>query len=254
MGPSQRRDLLFFVGYIGLLLVALAWAQLEHVRMQVGGRMPLLYALDAVAIAYVVLRGWLVLGRHVSNTWDYPFLIADLTIISAFVWLTGGIDSEAALTYLWPLATAATTRSPGRTLAVCCAVGIAYTAAALPGTHTPDFSARLAVRLLLWALITALAFAYARAEAERVREVARLREEAVVADLRTRLQHEIQEAVEQRLVEINGRLEQILSLAESSPQPLRQALAELRQDVQKAAQDLRTMIRKTRAARERPPR
>jgi signal transduction histidine kinase len=254
MPVSRRRDWLFFGEYLGLLLLALAWAQLQHVRAQVGDRMGLLYALDAAAVAYVLLRGWLVMARGVTGAWDYLFLAVDLAIISGFVRLTGGVNSEVALTYLWPLATAATTRSPGRTLAVCVAIGVAYTAAVLPGAHGPDYLVHLAVRLLLLALVAALAFAYSRAEAERAREVARLREEAVVADFRTRLQHEIHDAIEERLAQIGARLDRLCALAEDSPQELRQGLETLRQDVGGAARDLRTMIRKARGGDEEPPR
>jgi len=250
MAASRKRDLLFFAEYIGLLLLALVWIQLGHVREHIGDRLGTVYLLDAIAITYVLFRAWLVVFRDVRGAWEYLYIAVDLSIITAFVHLTGGIHSDAGLAYLWPLSTATSSQSPTRTLAVSLAIGVLYAAATWASVDTPDYALRLALRLLLLVLVAALAYASTRAQTLHAREVVRLRQQVVLADFRTRLQHEMQEAMESRLEEIDAQLDDVAALARTRPREIDSALGRLKQSVAQAAGDLRAMVRKARGALE----
>lgn len=246
MSDAQKRDALFFAEYAALLLVALLWVQLEHVRLRVGDDLGLFYAVDMAALAYVFVRAWLVMVRHAGPAWEPLFLIVDLAVISGFVRLTGGIGSEAGLTYLWPLASCATARAPGRVVAVGVLIGVFYLAATWPDAPLPEYAARLLVRLLVLGLVVALAYSHTRAEATRQEEVTRLREQVAVADFRTRLLHQMRDETEQYLEAVETQLGEAAKAAESDPEQAGVVLAALRESLHRTAGELQTLVRRVR--------
>jgi hypothetical protein len=247
MSERWKRDALFFGEYLALLLIALLWVQLAHVRVRVGPHLGLLYAVDAGTIAYVLVRAWLVMVRRAGRAWEPLFLVVDLAVISTFVRLTGGIASEAGLVYLWPLAISTVGRAPGRVIAVGGLIGACYLASTWDVAPVPDYAERLLVRLLVLGLVVALAYSQARAEAARTEEVARLREQVAVADFRTRVLHETRERVEQYLGQVETQLDAAARTAQESPERAVAAVAELRETLGRAAEDLQQVVRRVRA-------
>lgn len=246
MTDAQKRDALFFGEYLALLLVALGWLQLEHVRSRVGDDMGLLYLVDMTAIAYVLVRAWLVMGRKVGPAVEPVFLVVDLAVISAFVRLTGGIASEAGLAYLWPLASCTSARAPGRVVYVGLLIGVFYLAATWPEVTVAEYAARLAVRLLVLVLVVALAYSHTRAEATRQEEITRLREQVAVADFRTRLLHQMRDETEEYLAAVEAQLDEAARAAESEPERAGAVLAGLRESLHRTAGDLQTLARRVR--------
>ena len=109
-------------------------------------------------------------------------MAVDLIIISGLVRLTGGIDSEAALVYFWPLATYSILRRPRGTIMVGLASGVLYVAASWPGGLAPEYVDKVSSRVFILTVVTVLATCFARREVQRVEEMARLREQVALAE------------------------------------------------------------------------
>ena len=199
MDTRKRRDVLFFVEYVVLLLMVLVWVHFGYVRARVGDRLMLVYALDGAALLYVLARAYLVVIRRAGRSWGAVWLGLDLLIITGFVALTGGVHSEAALAYFWPLATSSITRAPARTFVVGLACALLYVAASWPQQPTLAYFQALFVRLMVLVLAALLAYSYAVAENARVEELTRLREKVTLADYRTRLSHEMHDGLQRDL-------------------------------------------------------
>jgi signal transduction histidine kinase len=245
MDARIRRDALFFLEYAGLLLVALLWVQLEDVRQRIGPNLQLFYALDLAALVYVGLRAYVTLTRRPAAALDSMWLAIDLVIISLAVRLTGGILSEAALTYVWPLMTSAVTRAPMKTLLVGGAIGALYVGATWPSIVTWAYMHSLIVRLMILLLMTLLAYAFARNEAARVEEVARLREQAAIGDYRTRLSLEMHDTTQRHLDELRAQLDRLREYAADDGEASA-AIDDLQIKVAEAVEDLRQLVRRIR--------
>jgi len=248
MDQRARRDALFFLEYLGLLLVALLWGQLEDVRLRVGANIGLFYALDLATIAYLAVRAFLVLKRKLPPFWDNVWLGTDLIVISLFVRLTGGITSEAALTYLWPLLTSSVTRAPVKTLLTGACIGALYVVVTWPSVVSTAYLISLAARLLILALMTVLAYAFARTEAARVEEVARLREQAVLGDFRTRLSFKLHDTTQQYLDTFSEQIGRVRELLNEDPRAASEALEQMQDTVSQAVTDLRQTVQKIRTS------
>lgn len=68
MDTDRARSAVFFVAYFLLLVYGLVWVQFGYVRERVGDNINLFYVLDSLAICYVCLRGYLVIGKRVSRS------------------------------------------------------------------------------------------------------------------------------------------------------------------------------------------
>lgn len=246
MDQRMRRDALFFLEYLGLLLVALLWVQLEDVRLRVGANIGLFYGLDLATIGYLAIRAYLVLKRKVPPFWDTVWLGIDLLVISLFVRITGGITSEAALTYLWPLLTSSVTRAPVRTLLIGACIGALYVVVTWPSVISTAYLISLAARLLILALMTLLAYAFARTEAARIEEVARLREQAVLSDFRTRLSFELHDTTQQYLDTFSEQIGEVRELLRKDPRAAAEALEQMQDTVSRAVTDLRQTAQRIR--------
>ncbi|MEA3402956.1 MAG: hypothetical protein U9R79_17075 [Armatimonadota bacterium] len=104
MAGDRTRSAVFFGLYAAMLLYGLYWVRLSDVRDRVQS-LTLFYVLIGAALCYLALRAVLVILVKVSQAWDPVWVAIDLIIITVAVRLTGGIDSEAALLYFWPIAT-----------------------------------------------------------------------------------------------------------------------------------------------------
>ena len=216
MGTDRGRAAIFFGLYAAMLAYSLYWMRLSHVRERVVS-FPLLHALIAVALVYVAVRAWLVLTERARQSWDPLWVGVDLLIISGIVRLTGGLNSEAALVYFWPLATYAILRRPRGTALVGIASGLCYVAATWPQVLTPDYADKLGSRLFVLALVTILATAFSVREVQRVEEISRLREQLALADYRRLLSQEMHDGIQHYLVVIAMRLEWARRLLEREP-------------------------------------
>lgn len=245
---ARLRSIAFFAAYIVLLVFGLFWVNFPYVRDRVGDGLATFYVLDAVAIAYVLLRAYLVLGKRIDDVrWRSVWLATDVIIITGVVGLTGGIRSEAAVMYFLPIATSSITRRPGTTLLVGLASGILYVVAVRPtGFNATEF-AWLGTRLLTLLLITILAACYARTEIARVEEIARLRGEVALADYRSRLSQEMHDGIQHYLVTIAARLSLADKLVEGDPAQAAKMAVEQLHTVGQAADELRYLVRRLRS-------
>lgn len=235
MRRDHKRDILFFGEYLGLLLFALVWVRMDHVRPRVGDNLGLFHAVILSGAAYVIVRGILVIHAKPKPFWEPLWLALDLLLIGAIVRLTGGIYSEAALVYFWPLATASIARSPVRTGVVGVAIAGLYMAATWPLEPVHAYWQILGVRMFVLALVTMLACAYAASEARRVDELARLRQQIAVADLRTRMSHEMYDVAQRQLQAIVADLEEAEGALGSSPEVARERIRAARSTAKEAA-------------------
>ena len=244
MGGDRLRSTAFFVQYLVLLVTGLVWVQFEVVRRdRVGDNLGLFYLLLGVALCYLGLRAYLVLARRVSGTWGRLWLSVDLVLITCAVHLTGGIKSEVALVYFWPIATSSIPRRPRRTLVVGLFTGVLYTAATWPADPTQEYLITLGVRLLILVLVTLLAFCYALTETARVEELARLREKLALSDYRTRLSQEMHDGIQHYLADIAVRLEVARKLMAEDPKQAASIAVDQRFAVRQAADELRYLVR-----------
>jgi len=243
MRRAKNRSAAFFIQYYVLLLLGLLWLQVGHVRAQAGENRRLVYALLGAAACYVAVRAYLVLGRGLSGHWTYLWLSIDLMLITGVVRLTGGMNSEAALVYVWPLASSAIQRLPYRTLAAGGAIVVLYTAATWPDTLTHDYLAALGTRLLVVLLATSQGIIYSLAEASRVEENAKLREKLALADYRDRLAQEMHDGIQHYLVDIGVRLELARRQIADHPVQAANLAVDQRFAVRQAADELRYLVR-----------
>lgn len=243
MGKARSRSVTFFIQYFVLLLAALVWVQIGPVRQRTGENLGLFHGLIGVAFVYVALRCYLVVGRGVSKQLSYLWLGIDLLLITGVVHLTGGLDSEAALLYVWPLATSSIQRLPRRTLVAGLSSGLLYLAATWTDRADPDYVGAMAARLLILVLATSQAVVYALAESARIEETARLRERLALADYRDRLAGEMHDGLQHYLADISMHLELARRLVSDDPAEAAALAVEQRYAVRRAADELRYLIR-----------
>jgi signal transduction histidine kinase len=242
MNRARTQSITFFIQYLVLLLIALVWVQIGPVRERTGANLRLFYALIGAALVYVALRSYLVLGRRVSSRLSHLWLAVDLLLITAAVRLTGGLDSEAALLYVWPLATSSIQRLPGRTLVAGFASAILYVGATWENRFEYDYTSAMAARLLVLVLATSQAVVYALAESGRIEESARLREKLALADYRDRLAGEMHDGIQHYLVDIGVRLELARRLMPDDPTEAATLAIDQRYAVRQAADELRYLV------------
>jgi signal transduction histidine kinase len=247
MRTERARSAVFFAQYGAILLYALAWVHFADVRQRVGENIGLFHALLAFAFCYVGLRAFFVVGRRVSRSWHPAWVAVDLAIITGAVRLTGGINSEAALVYFWPLATYSIQRRPRGTLMLGLAIAVLYVAATWPGQITEPYLQKLCTRVFVLVLLTVLATCYALHEITRVEEIARLREKVSLADYRARLSQEMHDGIQHYLVGIAVRLEMARKLMEEDAGRAARMAVDQRYAVGQAADELRYLVRRLRS-------
>ncbi len=249
MKTRRLRSAAFFASCFALLLFGAVWVQFPDVRerIQDEGDIARFYVLIGFAICYLAGRAYLALGRHVPERWERAWLVLDLSIITYAVFLTGGIRSEAALVYFWPVATSSIQRRPRLTLSVGVSCAALYVAVAwlhgLEGSHLT----KLVTYVFVMLVATGVAAAYAMAEAARVEEIARLREQVALGDYRTRLSQEMHDGIQHYLVRIATRLELARSIMGERPAQAAQVAVDQRVTVRQAADELRYLVRRLRS-------
>lgn len=247
MDARRRQAAGFFAQYLLLLLAALVWAQFAPVRDRIGANLAVFYWLIGGAFAYLGVRAYLVLTRPLPPAWGRLWLLVDLLIISAAVRLSGGINSEAALAYIWPIVTASTQRLPRRTAVVAGACGLLYVVATWHTRMDPRYPISLAFRLVVLALLGALATYYALTERAKVEEVASLREQVALAGYRARLAREMHDGIQHYLATISVRLELARRLMATDPPAAARVAVDQRFAVRQAAAELRYLVRALRS-------
>jgi signal transduction histidine kinase len=246
MLTGKTRFAIFFSQYAAMLLYALVWAHLDHVRDRVLS-FTLLYVLVGIALCYVAVRAYLVLAKRLDDTWDAVWVTVDLVIISALVRITGGINSEAGLIYFWPLVTYSIQRRPRGAVAVGIASAVLYVAATWPADPGTVYAGKLGTRMFLLLVATVLAACYAAHEVARVEEIARLREKVGLADYRARLSQEMHDGIQHYLVSMTARLEIARKLMERDPVQAAKIAVALRFTIGKASDELRYLLRRLRS-------
>jgi len=243
MEAAKKRSAVFFVQYGALLCAALVWVNTAPVRERADGHVVQFYWLIGAAFCYLGVRAALVLATRVRERANYLWDAADLGIISGAVYLTGGINSEAALVYFWPIITSSVQRLPRRTAAVGLASGLLYVAATWSSRADPKYATALIFRVLLLAMVTWLAAHYAKTEQALIEELTRLREQVALSEYRQRLSQEMHDGIQHYLADIAVRLELARRLVASAPAEAARRAVDQRFAVRQAAAELRHLIR-----------
>ena len=238
----------FFIQYLVLLLVALVWVQLDFVRRRMGsGNLSLFYLLDGAALCYLGIRAYIVFVKRIPPKWSSVWLSLDMLIVTGSVYLTGGIDSETALLYFWPIATSSIRRLPRRTVAVGVASAALYLLATWHDHTSEKYWGSLMARLLVLLVVTSLAVYYALTEAALIEELGRLREKVALTDYRSRLSREMHDGIQSYLADIAVRLELARKLMVTDPAAAARIAVDQRFSVRQAAAELRYLVRRLRS-------
>jgi len=238
----------FFVLYACVLSFAFVWSHFPYVLERSGENIILFRGLLAFAACYLGMRTYLVLLRGIPEGRGYVWLALDLVIITLAVKLTGGIRSDAALIYFWPLVTSSIERRPKMTLTLGLVTAVLYMVAVWPPQPNVTGSpAKAATYVFVILLATALAVFYARWEAARVSEMVKLREQVALGEYRSRLSQEMHDGIQHYLVKIATRLDLARLLARDDPQRAAEAATDQRLTVRQASDELRYLIRRLRS-------
>jgi signal transduction histidine kinase len=239
----------FFAHYVAMILAAMVWVQLEGVRTRPGTSLPLFYALCSVGALYVSLRAYLESRHAVTTPWQWVALCLDILFISGVVGVTGGYASEAGLLYFWPLAVGGIRRRWAQTLSAGVLSGVAYCVVAWAPADTPPatYLGQMETRLGVLVFATSLASWFGAAEAKRLEEVSRLREQVALAGYREGLSREMHDGIQHYLVSIGVQLEVAAKLAEKAPEQALATALDQRFTVRQAAEELRYLVRRLRA-------
>jgi signal transduction histidine kinase len=238
----------FFVLYACVLLFAVVWSHFPYVLERSGEDIIPFRALLAFAACYLGVRTYLVLMRGIPEGRGYVWLALDLVIITLGVRLTGGIRSDAALIYFWPLVTSSIERRPKMTLTLGLVTAALYVAAVWPvQAEVANPTAKVATYVFVILLATALSVAYARREAARVREMVALREKVALGEYRSRLSQEMHDGIQHYLVQIATRLDLARALAEDEPERAARIATDQRLTVRQAGDELRYLVRRLRS-------
>lgn len=238
----------FFVLYACVLSFAVVWSYFPYVLERSGDNIVLFRVLLAFAACYLGVRTYLVLLKSIPEGRGYVWLALDLVIITLAVKLTGGIRSNAALIYFWPLVTSSIERRPNMTLTLGLITAVLYLAAVWPPSpEVADPLAKAITYVFVILLATALATFYARWEAARVREMVRLREQVALADYRSRLSQEMHDGIQHYLVKIATRLDLAGVLADKEPGRAARIATDQRLTVRQAGDELRYLVRRLRS-------
>jgi signal transduction histidine kinase len=244
MEADRTRAAVFFIQYLALLLAALVWVQLDFVRRRMAaGNATLFYLLIGAAACFLALRAWLVCRRRIPRKWSSLWLSLDLAVITCAVYLTGGINSEAALLYLWPIVTSSIRRLPRRTIAVSAATVLLYLIASWQDHGSEKYWGTLMVRMLVLLMATSLAIYYSRTESALIEELVRLREEVALSDYRTRLSREMHDGIQHYLASIAVRLELARRLVDTDPAEAARIATAQRFAIRQASAELRYLVR-----------
>ena len=244
MEAARTRSAVFFIQYLVLLLAALVWVQFDFVRRRMAGNgLSLFYLLIGAALCFLGLRAYLVLRKGLSRRWASLWLSLDLAIITGAVYLTGGINSEAALAYFWPIATSSIQRLPRRTAAVSAAGAVLYLVSTWQDHTSEKYWGTLMARMVVLFLVTSLAVYYSLTETVLVRELGRLREEVALSDYRGRLSGEMHDGIQHYLANITMRLELARKLMATDPAQAARIAVDQRYSVRQAAAELRYLVR-----------
>jgi len=248
MAREQRDAVWFFVGYSVVLVSGIGWTFLRHVDMHTNGNLTPIRTVLACAFGYLGLRAYLVLVRQVSGVWDRIWIAADLVLISLAVRFSGGIDSEVAVLYAWPIAMSSIQRQPRGTIVIGVASAMLYVGATtwckLKQEEDPG---QLGTYFYVILLTTALGAGHARGEARRVEAFARLRAQVALANYRSGLSREMHDGIQHYLVQIAVRLELAkLLLAENAEKAAKIAIDEC-VTVRQANEELRYLVRRLRS-------
>ena len=243
VGPARTRSAAFFIQYLALLAAAVVWVQFDFVRRRAGGNLGLFYLLIGASVCYVGIRSYLVLGRGVARRWGWLWLSLDLAIITCAVYLTGGLNSEAALAYFWPISTSSIQRLPRRTTAVGGASALLYLAATWQNHASEKYLGTIVARMAVLIVVTSLAIYYALTETALIEELGRLREKVALADYRSRLSREMHDGIQHYLADIAVRLELARKLIATEPADAARMAVDQRFAVRQAAAELRYLVR-----------
>lgn len=243
MDATRRRSVMFFIQFLVLLITAVVWVQIDFVRRRVGEHLTLFYVLIGGAACLLAVRAYMALRGRISERWRTLWLASDLGIITAAVYLTGGINSEAALLYFWPLASSSIQRLPRRTVLVSVATALLYLLATWADHGSEKYVGTLVARFAILFAVTSLAVYYARTETARIEELARLRERVALADYRQRLSREMHDGIQHYLADIVMRLELARRLITDDPLKAARLAVDQRFAVRQAAAELRYLVR-----------
>ncbi|HXF82287.1 MAG TPA: sensor histidine kinase [bacterium] len=234
----ERRLQLIILAHIWALApVALLWLRLPAWR---GAGAPqdvraieLLALIDAV---YLLTRTWLALAGRLGTAPLWPYI--DVALVTATLLVLRNPADPLATLYLIPLASAVASLRTRRLAAVTGLVGAGYLGVIL-SAGTP-WTIGLAYRLIFLMLMASLYGGIIRVVADYARTAER-------AEYQTALAREIHDGIQHHLVTMGARLELARRLVREAPGRAESIVAEEREALRAASDELRYLVRRLRA-------
>ncbi len=238
---ERRRSAVFFIQYLALLAAAAAWVQFPEVRARVGGHLLAFYLLLAGSACYVLFRAYVTMVRQAGRSLRDLWVIGDLGVITGAAYLTGGMNSEAALLYFWPIATSAIQRQPRRTITISVASGVLYFLATWADRTDLEYPGAMMARFVVLIIVSSLAVSFALAETTRIEELMALRAQVALADERSRMSQEVHDGILSYLKGIDLRLDLARKLIDTDPAEAARVATDQRFAIRQAMVELRCL-------------
>jgi signal transduction histidine kinase len=239
--PPDRLQRVFLYHIWACVPFAVAWAVAPGV-FSVSQDPHELVALGVVlgaALAYLLLRSWIVLRRPLGHArWGYVWPVADALLVTAgLVAKTTPTESWLLLLYLIPIAEAAATLSLAWAASVAGVAVAGYLissgASGLAGLQYTYASFRLFFLLLCASLFTAFG-----------RELARLHRRLAAAEQRNEIAADLHDGLQQYLATIAARLELADTLRQTDPARAAELAADQRHLARQAGDEVRMIVRR----------
>ncbi|HXF81955.1 MAG TPA: sensor histidine kinase [bacterium] len=235
----QRRLQLTILGHVWVLVpLALLWLSRPDWRgpmapTEVRG----LGALVTVATLYLLLRTWLTLAGRFGTARTWPYF--DIAFVAAALFALRSPTDPLSMMYFIPLASAVASLDRRHLAFVTAAAGGSYLVVIV--TARTPWSIGLAYRAVFVLLMASLYAAVIRLVTEYARAAER-------AEYQTALAREIHDGIQHFLVTMGARLELARGLVREDPVRAERIVGEERATLRAAADELRYLVRRLRAA------
>lgn len=222
----------------------LAWVLLGGLvllRMLLGPWEDALLRLAIFVGLYLVVRTGIVARRGVPAWVEYSFLFFDATLVSAAVWILGGMESDIYLAYFFVLAEGVLTLDLRLVASLGAWVTLGYVVATWPAALNERW---VLVYRLFFVLLASVGAAWvADREAAHWQEVGRLREQLLLEEERRRLAREIHDGLGHILAAGAQSLELAERLLPSDPQRVGALLPDVKRLLRQGLDEIRLLVR-----------
>ncbi len=212
--------------WICLIFVAV-FIPLAHAYGWITVPLPLAFGILAVAVVNSALRtycGW----RFGTNAGirDWIFTTVDIGVISAGVYVSGGLSSELGLAYFVTMIAESLFATPAETSGLVALIVAGYVCATWSSHSTPDYPLRLATRLFFLLMVGYFARQMSARRERKNAQLLALSEQVAASEERARIAREIHDSLGHALVASILRLELCSRLIRKEPEEAEQILKE----------------------------